>query len=92
MTAHGVAVDCLQALAWDPALILTTALRHVGVNATAEQLRAYLSTLKIAGVNGTYDFKRVPQRGLDERNVVMIRWNEARNAWVPVSKPGGTPL
>ena len=92
ITAHGVAVDCLQALAWDPALIITTALRRVGPNASAEQLRAYLANQRIAGVNGTYDFKRVPQRGLDERNVVIIRWNEARSAWVPVSKPGGTPL
>jgi branched-chain amino acid transport system substrate-binding protein len=92
MTARGVAVDCLQALAWDPALIITTALRRVGLNATPEQLRAYLAGQRIAGVNGTYDFKRVPQRGLDERNVVMIRWNEARSTWIPVSKPGGVPL
>jgi branched-chain amino acid transport system substrate-binding protein len=92
MAAHGVAVDCLQALGWDPALILTSALRRVGTNATGEQLRAYLATMKIAGVNGTYDFKRVPQRGLDDRNVVMIRWDESKNAWIPVSKPGGAPL
>jgi branched-chain amino acid transport system substrate-binding protein len=92
MTTRGVAVDCLQALGWDPALILTSALRRVGTNATAEQLRAYLAGMKIAGVNGTYDFKRVPQRGLDERNVVMIRWNEAKSTWIPASKPGGTPL
>jgi branched-chain amino acid transport system substrate-binding protein len=92
MTSRGIAVDCLQALAWDPALILTTALRRVGTNATAEQLRAYLLNARIAGVNGTYDFKRVPQRGLDERNVVIIRWDEPRSAWIPVSKPGGDPL
>jgi len=93
MTAHGVAVDCLQSLAWDPALILTTALRHVGTNASAEQLRAYLATMSnVAGVNGTYDFKRVPQRGLDDRAVVIIRWNEANSTWVPASKVGGAPL
>ncbi len=93
MTAHGVPVDCLQSLAWDPALILTTALRHVGTNATAEQLRAYLANLKgLAGVNGTYDFKRVPQRGRDDRAVVIIRWNEAKSTWVPASKVGGDPL
>jgi branched-chain amino acid transport system substrate-binding protein len=93
MGAHGVPVDCLQSLGWDPALLLTTALRHVGTNATAEQLRAYLSTMKnVAGVNGTYDFQRVPQRGLDERAVVIIRWNEANSTWVPASKPGGAPL
>ena len=92
MTAHGVPVDCLQALAWDPALILTTALRRVGTNAGPDQLRAYLLNAKIAGVNGTYDFKRVPQRGLDEHNVVIIRWNEAKNTWIPASKAGGALL
>jgi branched-chain amino acid transport system substrate-binding protein len=93
MNAHGVAVDCLQSLAWDPALLLTTALRHVGTNATAEQLRAYLAGMRnVAGVNGTYDFKRVPQRGLDDRAVVIIRWNAANGTWVPASKAGGAPL
>ena len=93
MTAHGVPVDCLQSLGWDPALILTTALRHVGTNATAEQFRSYLAGIRnLAGVNGTYDFVRVPQRGLDERAVVIIRWNAANNTWDPVSKPGGSPL
>lgn len=93
MRAHNVPVDCLQSLAWDPALLLTTALRHVGTNATAEQLRAYLAGMRnVAGVNGTYDFSRVPQRGLDDRAVVIIRWNETNNTWVPASKVGGAPL
>jgi branched-chain amino acid transport system substrate-binding protein len=88
-----VPVDCLQSLAWDPALILTTALRKVGTNATPEQLRAYLANMRgVAGVNGTYDFRRVPQRGLDDRAVVIIRWNEANSTWVPASKVGGAPL
>jgi branched-chain amino acid transport system substrate-binding protein len=92
MTARGIAVDCLQALGWDPALILTTALRQVGTNATPDQLRSALAGMKIAGVNGTYDFKRVPQRGLDERNVVIIRWNEAKSTWIPASRAGGALL
>jgi branched-chain amino acid transport system substrate-binding protein len=93
MAAHGVPVDCLQSLAWDPALILTTALRKVGTNASPEALRAHLANMRgVAGVNGTYDFKRVPQRGLDDRAVVIIRWNETNNTWVPASKVGGAPL
>ena len=93
MGARNVPVDCLQSLAWDPALLLTTALRHVGTNATPEQLRAYLAGMRnVAGVNGTYDFQRVPQRGLDDRAVVIIRWNAANNTWVPASKVGGAPL
>jgi branched-chain amino acid transport system substrate-binding protein len=93
MEAHGVAVDCLQSLAWDPALILTSALKKLGPNATADQMRAYIANLtNFAGVNGTYDFKRVPQRGLDDQAVVIIRWDGTKSTWVPVSKPGGTPL
>ncbi len=93
MNASGVPVDCLQSLGWDPALILTSALRKIGTDATAEQLRNYLANLKgFAGVNGTYDFKRVPQRGLDDRAVVIIRWDEAKATWIPVSKAGGAPL
>jgi branched-chain amino acid transport system substrate-binding protein len=93
MTAHGAPVDCLQSLAWDPALLLTTALRHTGTNVTADQLRAYIAGMRgVAGVNGTYDFKRVPQRGLDDHAVVIVRWNETNGTWVPVSKGGGAPL
>jgi branched-chain amino acid transport system substrate-binding protein len=93
MGAHGVPVDCLQSLAWDPALILTTALRRTGTGATAEQLRATIAGMRnVAGVNGTYDFTRVPQRGLDDSAVVIIRWNEANGTWVPASKVGGVPL
>jgi hypothetical protein len=34
----------------------------------------------------------VPQRGLDDGAVVIIRWNAANNSWVPASKVGGAPL
>jgi branched-chain amino acid transport system substrate-binding protein len=93
MTAHGASIDCLQSLAWDPALILTTALKHTGTNVTAAALRAYIAGMRgLAGVNGTYDFKRVPQRGLDDSAVVIVRWNEASGTWTPASKAGGVPL
>ncbi len=93
MNAKNIPVDCQQSLAWDPALLLTTALKKVGTNATPEKLRAYLANMQgIAGVNGTYDFKRVPQRGIDSQNVVIVRWNETNSTWVPASKAGGAPL
>ena len=61
IAAHGVPLDCQQTLSWDPALILTTALKHTGTDVTADQLRAYISNMRgVAGVNGTYNFKRVP--------------------------------
>jgi branched-chain amino acid transport system substrate-binding protein len=78
--------------AWDPALLVVEALRKLKVDATAEDLRGYLRELKgFAGVNGYYDFKAVPNRGLDESNVVVTRWDPAAQTWAVVSDPLGIP-
>lgn len=85
--------DNASALAWDPALIVITALQKLGPDASAEQVRAYLAESKsIAGVKGIYDFTDVPQRGLDDSNVVVTRWDGAKKDWIIVSKPRGEPL
>ena len=39
-----------------------------------------------------YDFKRVPQRGLDASDCVIWRWDAPSQAWVAFSKPGGASL
>ena len=37
---------------------------------TAAQLREYLSGLRnFTGVTGTFDFKKVPQRGVDDQRI-----------------------
>ena len=78
--------------AWDPALLVVEALRKLKGDASAEDLRAYLRGLKdFAGVNGYYDFKVVPNRGLDESNVVITRWDKAAQTWAVVSDPLGIP-
>jgi branched-chain amino acid transport system substrate-binding protein len=78
--------------AWDPALLIVEALRKLKGDASAEDLRAYLRGLKdFAGVNGYYDFKAVPNRGLDESNVVITRWDKAAQTWAVVSDPLGVP-
>lgn len=78
--------------AWDPALLVVEALRKLKVDASAEDLRAYLRELKdFAGVNGYYDFKAVPNRGLGESNVVITRWHPAAQTWAVVSDPLGIP-
>ena len=78
--------------AWDPALLVVEALRKLKVDATAEDLRAYLRDLKgFAGIDGIYDFKAVPNRGLDESNVVVTRWDPAAQTWAVVSDPLGIP-
>jgi branched-chain amino acid transport system substrate-binding protein len=56
-------------------------------------LRNYLNNLQeFGGVNGVYDFKRDPQRGLDKTNVIVTRWDTSAETWIPVSDVGGTPL
>ncbi len=85
--------DLAATLAWDPAMIVIDALRHLGANATAEQVRDYIAKLKgYAGINGVYDFPKIPQRGLDVQGVVITLWSPAHQTWELVSKPAGVPL
>jgi hypothetical protein len=79
--------------AWDPCLIIFDALRHIGLNATAEQLHAYIEQLHgYAGINGVYDFRDGLQHGLTPTAGVVARWFADKNDWIAVSHPGGTPL
>lgn len=91
--AAGLKPDASSTFSWDPAMLVVAALRDVGPDATAEALRERLArTAGAAGVNGTYDMGRVPQRGLDINSVVVTRWNAAEGAWQVVSHPRGAPL
>jgi branched-chain amino acid transport system substrate-binding protein len=84
--------DLAQVSTWDPMLIVVTALRTLGPDATSAQIRDYIAHLKgYAGINGLYDFEKYPQRGLSEDNVVVTRWSTAANTWQVVSKPTGIP-
>jgi len=85
--------DQAGTLAWDPLLIVVDALNHLGPKATALQVRDYIGALKgFAGINGVYDFQKIPQRGLDEQAAVMTLWSPAKQTWELVSKPTGIPL
>jgi branched-chain amino acid transport system substrate-binding protein len=78
---------------WDLGSIVVDAFRKLGTNATAEQLRAYISSQSgWTGIQGAYDFRAYPQRGLSQNAVVLTRWDPRRDAWVEVSKLGGAPL
>ena len=66
LTAAHLSIDIMASHVWDPGMIIVAALRKLGPDTTAEQLRAYLaSQLVFGGVNGLYDFAKFPQRGLD---------------------------
>jgi branched-chain amino acid transport system substrate-binding protein len=80
-------------LAWEPAMLVVHALRTLGTNASATQIRDFLVHLKgYAGLDGIYDFEKVPQRGLDVTNAVVTLWSKSSKSWEIVSKPAGEPL
>jgi branched-chain amino acid transport system substrate-binding protein len=59
-----------------PAMIIVSALRKLGSDATAAQVHDYMENLRgWIGINGAYDFVAVPQRGLGLGFVVITRWN-----------------
>jgi len=90
--AAGIKPDFQTGLAWDPALIVVSALRRLGTDATAEQIRDYIEKLRrFVGIAGTYDFTDGSQRGLSIKDVVVMRWDSTKNDWVAVSKLGGAP-
>lgn len=79
----GIKPDLQTGYAWDPALIIIDALRHVGVHASAEQLHAYLENLyDFQGISGIYDFRDGSNRGLSTSDGYVTRWDPASNIWV----------
>ena len=91
--AEGAAPDAAANHGWGPAMTVIDALRKLPENATAAQVRDYLAKqTSYAGINGVYDFEKVPQRGLSVENAIVTRWDAAQQRWEPVSKATGIPL
>ena len=91
--AAGQTPDVASALSWDPAVTLIEALRKLGPNATATELRDYLGKLSgFAGIDGVYDFTKEAQRGLTVDDAVVTLWNPDAKTWEPKSQPAGAPL
>ncbi|HUZ74392.1 MAG TPA: ABC transporter substrate-binding protein [Stellaceae bacterium] len=89
----GIKPDISAELGWDAGMIIVDALRKLGPDAKAPQVRDFIAHLKgYAGVNGIYDFTKVPQRGLDVSNAVVTRWSPKAKTWQVVSRPTGVPL
>ena len=78
---------------WDPAKIVVAALRKIGPDATAAQLRDFIVNLRdFPGIGGTYDFSAGDQHGLGDDAVVVVAYDPIHRGFNPVSKPGGAPL
>jgi branched-chain amino acid transport system substrate-binding protein len=91
--AIGQKPDLPASIAWNSGLVVVEALRKLGADANAVKLRDHIANMKgFAAVDGVMDYPASPQRGLDLNDVVVTRWDPAKNTWVAVSKPGGEPL
>lgn len=85
----GTRPDVLTAIAWDPTMIIIDALRHIGVSATAQQLRDYIDNLHgFAATSGMYDFGDPEQRGLTVNALVIDKWDPVTSDFIPASLPG----
>lgn len=88
----GVTPDFGLAIGWDPALIVISALRQLGTNASADQIHTYIENLhNFPGILGVYDFTTGDQRGLTPKDLTLMRWDVKKDQWVAISKPGGEP-
>lgn len=93
LAAHRLKADNMEGTSWDAALIVVAGLRTLGPDATAAQLRAYIADLTdFAGVDGMYDFKANPERGLGPEASTVVRYDAATKSWQWLSQPGGMPL
>ncbi len=86
--AVGVRPDEGHILAWDPTMIVVTALRSIGPDATATQIRDFILHLHgWVGVDGVYDFSSGNQRGVADNAAAIARWSPAKGTWIRVSRP-----
>jgi branched-chain amino acid transport system substrate-binding protein len=84
-----------DALAYDPGLILVSALRKLGTGASAQQIHTYISGLTaFQGIDGTYNFKasQPDNRGLTIQDVYIAEWNKAGQDWTAASGPAGQAM
>lgn len=95
LAAEGVTVPvATHAFAWDPALVVVSALRALGTGATPVQIRDWIEKQKrFPGVQGMFDFTSGDQHGLTISGLLMLRSDPDRpGRAVVVSKQGGLPL
>jgi branched-chain amino acid transport system substrate-binding protein len=86
--AQGIKPDYGDAAVWDTGLVVTAALRAVGLSATPDQIRTYVNGLHgFPGVEGTFDFRDGKMRGLTE--LAVMSYDRTRTTWDIVPIPPG---
>jgi branched-chain amino acid transport system substrate-binding protein len=75
---------------WDAMGVILEALRQAGPNASAVQIRDYVAALRnFTGIDGSYDFRAVPQRGIGADGTIVYTWEASEKKFVIASKPRG---
>jgi branched-chain amino acid transport system substrate-binding protein len=93
LKAANLKPDIATATTWDVGLIVVSGLRKLGPDATADQLRQYISTLTdFPGIDGVYDFKTYFDHGLGPESATVVTYESQAKSWKWLSKPGGEPL
>lgn len=93
MKRLGYTPDIMNGTGWDPAMLVVTALRKVGRDASASGVHNYLENVNgWSGVLGTYDFREHSQRGLGRDAAYIARWTPSNESWTAVSRGGGVPI
>jgi len=88
----GLKPDGGYANGYDMTILVMNALRKVPPDPSAAQMQAFFSHLHdFPGANAVYDF-RFSQRGSGQNGFELARFDASRNDFVPISKPGGSPL
>jgi branched-chain amino acid transport system substrate-binding protein len=92
LKAAGAKPENATSLAWDGTLMTIDALKKLGLNANATQIRDYIAAVRgSVGIYGPHDYVAVPQRGLGIGSVVMVKW-DGKGGWAAASGLGATPL
>ena len=75
---------------WDATMIVVNALRKLGPNASADQIRSYILGLHgWSGVEGVYDFGDREERGVGQSALFIATWDPGKKDWIALSRPGG---
>jgi branched-chain amino acid transport system substrate-binding protein len=83
----GIKPDFGQAVAWDAGTIMIAALRRLGTQPTADQVRRYVRGLHdFPGVQGIYDFRSGDGHGAADLRI--LQWDAAKSAWFIVNASG----
>lgn len=89
-SAAGLTADGSYAGMWDLALVYLDAYKHYNGNPTAADVHDYIEHMRnFGGVNGAYDFRVNPQRGLGQNADIVTMWDPAKKGFDPAAKPGG---